>query len=144
MRLAFLFLILSVQVLADFPMTVGVKWSASLNSNIVASYQVYWGTNSHAYQNCTNVKKALQWVMPQFPTNFYYFAATCLDSNGLESDFSNEVGAVLPYYPPVGCTFEKATSPFGPWTVITQFMFRVEMQPTNVFYRSVIHFNFGK
>ncbi len=132
--------LLTLSLYAGSPINIGLNWDRSADSNIVAYYQVYWGTNPSTYFDCTNVRHATFWMLPTFPTNRYFFAATAVDSNGMESAFSNEVSADLPHYPDVHCSIESANSPFGPWTVITQFTVTVEMQPTNIFYRSSIQF----
>ena len=67
--------------------TVTLAWDASPEA---ARYRVYWGPSRGAYTNhletpqCSATISGL--VLPQ------YFAATCIGTNGLESEMSNEVG----------------------------------------------------
>jgi hypothetical protein len=69
--------------------SVTLAWDASPSS--VAGYRVYYGTNSRAYGFVTDAGLALtQRVALPCPAR-WFFAATAYDSNGLESDYSNEV-----------------------------------------------------
>ncbi len=69
---------------------VTLVWEAS-PSESVAGYRVYWGTNSRAYCCVTNAGLALTQAVVLPHRERWFFAATAYDTNGLESDFSNEV-----------------------------------------------------
>lgn len=63
----------------------------------VSSYVVYYGTNSRAYPNSTNVGNvttATVYGLKEGRT--HYFAITARNTSGLESDFSNEVTNAIP------------------------------------------------
>jgi hypothetical protein len=69
---------------------VTLAWDASPCA-CAAGYRLYYGTNTRSYQFVTNTGLALTQsvVLPQ--RGRWFFAATAYDTNGLESDFSNEV-----------------------------------------------------
>jgi hypothetical protein len=72
------------------PPVVEVAWVS--NSYPVASYWVYWGTNTHQYTTKINAGTnfSLLVTLPlRGPT--YFFAATAKGLSGLESDLSSEV-----------------------------------------------------
>ena len=70
--------------------SVTLAWDAS-PSAAVAGYRVYYGTNSRAYSYVTNAGLALNQSLALPYRARWFFAATAYDSNGLESDYSNEV-----------------------------------------------------
>jgi hypothetical protein len=70
--------------------TVTLAWDASVSTN-VAGYRVYWGPNSRAYFGVTNAGLVLTQTVVLPHSRRWFFAATAYDTNGLESDFSNEV-----------------------------------------------------
>ena len=67
-----------------------LAWDPSPSAG-VSGYRLYWGTNTRAYQFVTNAGLVLTQsvVLPHGAR--WFFAATACDTNGLESDFSNEV-----------------------------------------------------
>jgi hypothetical protein len=69
---------------------VTLAWDASPCA-CAAGYRLYYGTNTRSYQFVTNTGLVLTQsvVLPQ--CGRWFFAATAYDTNGLESDFSNEV-----------------------------------------------------
>ncbi len=69
---------------------VTLVWDASPSAGI-AGYRVYWGTNSRAYCCVTNAGLVLTQSVVLLHRGRWFFAATAYDTNGLESDFSNEV-----------------------------------------------------
>jgi hypothetical protein len=79
---------------------VTLAWDASASTNVVG-YRLYYGTNSGSYQYVTNVGLALTQtvVLPQ--GGRWFFAATAVGTNGLESDFSSEVSWESKPVPPV-------------------------------------------
>lgn len=76
--------------------SVTLAWNPSPDASVVG-YKMYYGTNSGVY-NQTNV---LGNVTTCNITNLtegvtYFFAAKAHDISGVESDFSNEVGYLVP------------------------------------------------
>ena len=70
--------------------SVTLAWDASPSPGVV-SYRIYFGTNAGSYQFVTNAGLVLtqRVVLPH--TGRWFFAATAMDTNGMESSFSNEV-----------------------------------------------------
>ena len=69
---------------------VTLAWDASPSPE-VTNYRIYYGTNSRSYSFVTNAGLVLtQRVALPCPAR-WFFAATAYDTNGLESDFSDEV-----------------------------------------------------
>ena len=56
-----------------------------------AGYRLYYGTNTRSYQFVTNTGLALTQSVALPHGGRWFFAATAVSTNGLESDFSNEV-----------------------------------------------------
>lgn len=73
--------------------TVPLAWDPSPSPE-VTSYALYFGTNSRAYFWTRNVGSALTGKVPVARRGTNYYAATALDSWGLESDFSEELAWV--------------------------------------------------
>ena len=94
--------------------TVTLAWDAS-PSAAVAGYRVYWGTNSRAYFGVTNAGLVLTQSVVLPHRCRWFFAATAYDTNGLESDFSNEVSWESKPTPPVmgGETWVRLTPVVG-------------------------------
>lgn len=70
---------------------VNLAWDPSPSTNVVR-YNLYYGAKSGEYTNCSSAGSNLFFLVSglnQFET--YYFAATALDTLGLESDFSDEL-----------------------------------------------------
>jgi hypothetical protein len=84
--------------IADEP-TVRLSWYPS-PSPLVAGYRIHRGVASGAYTYTTNAGTNLVLSVPLVPACTNYFAATAYDTNGLESDYSNELlvpsGALAP------------------------------------------------
>ena len=74
---------------------VKLAWDASTETD-VAKYRIYYGSTTNAYTNlCATVIGRLNTnavVSNLPPWRVYHFAATCVDTAGIESDFSNDVG----------------------------------------------------
>ncbi|MDE3066508.1 MAG: fibronectin type III domain-containing protein [Verrucomicrobiota bacterium] len=73
-----------------------LAWNPSTNSDVVG-YNIYWGVASDIYTNkifVGNVTSAT--VSGLTEGTVYYFAATALNSMGLESPFSNEAVYTVP------------------------------------------------
>ena len=67
-----------------------LAWDASPCS-CAASYRLYYGTNTRSYQFVTNTGLMLTQSVVLPRGGRWFFAATVVSTNGLESDFSNEV-----------------------------------------------------
>lgn len=74
---------------------VSLQWEPS--SGPVAGYKLYYGKLSKKYT--TNLKinsgSATSYTLRDLADGLYYFAVTAFDGTGKESDFSNEVSAVI-------------------------------------------------
>ena len=67
-----------------------LAWDASVSTNVVG-YRLYYGTNTRSYQFVTNTGLMLTQAVVLPHRGRWFFAATAYDTDGLESDFSNEV-----------------------------------------------------
>jgi hypothetical protein len=69
---------------------VRLAWDASPSPDVVG-YRIHFGTNAGSYSFVTNVglMRTQTVVVPH--TGRWFFAATAVDANGVESDFSNQV-----------------------------------------------------
>ena len=81
----------------------------------MVGYRLYYGTNSGSYQYVTNVGSALTQAVVLPHGGRWFFAATAYDTNGLESDFSNEVSWESKPAAPVmaGGSWVRLTPVFG-------------------------------
>jgi len=74
---------------------VTLSWDANTEDNL-SYYTIYWGTASGNYsQNSGDIGLVTEYTV-DIPDDgqSYYFAATAVNTAGLESDFSNEVSTV--------------------------------------------------
>lgn len=75
---------------------VTLAWDASTGTNIIG-YRLYWGNASRTYNHVINAGNVTQataaGIIAGVPC---YFAATVYTSDGLESDFSDEVSHTVP------------------------------------------------
>lgn len=80
---------------------VTIVWSPGSGTNVIANYNVYYGVASATYINTvssgTNTTVTISNLVHGVT---YYFAATAVDTSGLESDFSNEISWAVPTNPP--------------------------------------------
>jgi len=70
--------------------SVTLAWDASPSPE-VTSYRIYFGTNAGSYAFVTNAGLELTQTVVVPHSGRWFFAATAVDTNGLESAFSNEV-----------------------------------------------------
>ena len=76
--------------------SVSLAWNANTESNITG-YNVYYGTVSKTYTSKVNVGNFTSATLSGLNAGqTYYFAATALNSAGLESGYSNEVACAIP------------------------------------------------
>lgn len=82
--------ILSMPVLAD---NLTLAWDPSPDHASVKYYMVHIGNQPGTYSMWTNAQTRTQITITNgiLPGRTYYFAVTAVGTNGLESDFSNEV-----------------------------------------------------
>ena len=109
---------------SNAPPLVNLAWDASptTNSGPVA-YKVYYGVSSRAYTNVISAETNLTLTVRNLERGVtYYFACTAMLTNGLESDFSNEVQYQVPsppaspgLHPPIILVVESAPTPKGAW-----------------------------
>jgi len=72
--------------------TVSVTLAWDPSPDVVAGYRIYTGTNSRDYHVSQSAGTNLTLTVSNLVVGHaYYFAATAIGTNGLESDFSNEV-----------------------------------------------------
>lgn len=129
---------------------VTLQWDANPEPDI-ASYAVHWGVQPRTYSVSTNVGNVTRAaiVIPgslgiiSRATN--YLAVTALTTNGLESDFSNELTNVAPVGPPthaILCSgIESADTPDGPWTEVLSTYLPITIE-SNKFYRPKMDLRF--
>jgi hypothetical protein len=76
------------------PQSVRLAWDPSPGTNTIANYNVYYGVASATHTNVvgagTNTTVSISNLING---TTYYFAATAVDTFGLESDYSTEVSA---------------------------------------------------
>ncbi len=58
-------------------------------------FKVYYGTTSGAYTYIDDVQTATSWSINTLSHGTWYFDVTCYDSNGSESDYSNEISTTI-------------------------------------------------
>lgn len=91
-----------------------LAWDAS-PCDCAASYRLYYGTNTRSYQFVTNTGLSLTQSVTLPHGGRWFFAATTVSTNGLESDFSNEVSWESKPVAPVmvGSSWVRLTPVFG-------------------------------
>lgn len=101
--------------LTSFPATM-IEWDANAEPDI-AGYRVYFGLQSRQYESVVDVGLATQMLIPALePGRLFYFAVTAYNTDGLESDFSDEVNCTRPvdgtnaFLVPLSIKFASATS----------------------------------
>ena len=69
---------------------VRLAWDASPSPDVVG-YRIHFGTNGASYSFVTNVGLVRTQTVVVPHTGRWFFAATAVDANGMESPFSNQV-----------------------------------------------------
>ncbi len=83
-------------VMAFPSLGVTLAWNPSISTNVTA-YKIYYGPSSGAYTNAVCVGGGTNVTLSNLTAgNTYYFAATAVDSNNVESQFSNETSYAVP------------------------------------------------
>ena len=99
--------LLPVSSIASPSLTLG--WNPSPGTN-VAGYHLYYGGASGNYSNTVDAGTNTMATVSNLTIGAtYYFAATAYDSDGLESDFSNEINYTIPT-PSMAPTLNAITS----------------------------------
>jgi hypothetical protein len=119
----------SVLLLASISVATAVNlaWNASISPGI-KSYAIYYGPASRAYTNAINVGNVLDATVGGLPVgSIQYFAVTCSASNGLQSDFSDEIVYTVPQtnivligQPTVAMNWFTNKAPLVSWAASTQ------------------------
>ena len=87
---------------------VNLAWDASPGSNTIINYNVYYGPASATYTNSISAGIKLTATVSNLVLGgTFYFAATAVDTNALESDYSNEVSTNIP--PPISNVITNMT-----------------------------------
>ena len=79
---------------------VTLAWDAS-PSPAVTAYRIHFGTNAGNYSFVTNASLVRTQTVVLPHTGRWFFAATAVDANGLESNFSNEAQWEAKPAPPI-------------------------------------------
>lgn len=76
--------------------TVTLAWDASPGTNVIANYKLYFGVASKTYTNSVSAGTNLTVSVSNLVVGAtYWFAATAVDTLGLESDYSTEVSTLI-------------------------------------------------
>lgn len=85
------------------PPKVTLAWDPAPATNNVASYKIYWGVATRTYTNSLPTSSTTITVSNLAYSTTYFFAATAIGTNGLESVYSSEVFTntpPVPQFPP--------------------------------------------
>ena len=76
--------------------SVTLAWDPSPGTNVISHYNIYYGSDSGNYTSVVNAGSALTCTISNLiGATTYYFAATAVDTAGLESDYSSEVSTCI-------------------------------------------------
>lgn len=121
-------------------------WDASPESSC-AGYRLLAGTASRTYTMTNTVMGRLTTagMITNIPSGKVFFAVVAFDTNGLESDFSNEVTWTNRLSAPKNFkltgTIQAGLTPTGPWTNLADVNIQMPPMPTNQsasFFRSTL------
>jgi hypothetical protein len=88
--------LLAITMPASAQSSVTLAWDASIGGGM-AGYYLYMGGASGSYTNRVDAGSATTQTVSGLWSGTYFFSATAYDTNGLESDFSNEVSYTIPW-----------------------------------------------
>lgn len=89
---------------------VTLTWDPNLEQDL-AGYRVYYGSSSGVYTNFVEVGAVNLGTIPNLKDGaVYFFAVTAYNSEGLESDYSNEVALTISSVVPPTVTFTRPTA----------------------------------
>ncbi len=120
--------------------SIVLAWDASTDPT-VTGFKIYEGGASRAYTNVVDVGSALTYTFTNVASGTYFFAATAYASANLESDYSPEVGTLIPQPNIVSVAVQVlvSTSPSdpSPWKVYTNMpVFQVTNPVSPLFFKS--------
>ena len=100
--------------------TATLAWDPSSGTDVITNYNIYYGVASATYTNVvpagTNTTVSISNLVDG---TTYYFAATAVDTFGLESAYSSEASALIPANkPPADITLDTITVVTPPKTVL--------------------------
>lgn len=78
---------------------VTAAWQNPNPAGCVTNFTLYYGTASGVYTLSRSTTNLNLTVTNLVRNTTYFFAATCTDTNGLESDYSNEASVTIPKKP---------------------------------------------
>ena len=94
-----LLMVLAIVLLAvsSWAAEVTLTWDAPEPPAAPIGYRIYQGTASGVYNKTADAGTQLTWTMQGLePGKTYYFAATALYPDNVESEYSNEVFRLIP------------------------------------------------
>lgn len=131
-------LILFLSLLTSPGACVDIAWDASPDAD-VAGYNVYYGTESRHYTTQFYAGEVLTERLCGLDSgSTYYCAVTAVDTNGIESDFSNEIQITAPIQTnivTVSVPVLSATNLDGPWVNEAVFTISYTNPPGAKFFR---------
>lgn len=86
----FLLCIISQSMASDVPLV----WNPSTSTNI-SGYRLYLGNAPGTYDAFITLGIRTSYTVTDLEDGTWYFAVTAIDSNGNESDFSNEISQII-------------------------------------------------
>ena len=93
----FLTLAIILAASASWAAEVTLTWDAPDPPSEPIGYRIYQGTASGVYNKTADAGTQLTWTMQGLePGKTYYFAATALYPDNVESEYSNEVFRLIP------------------------------------------------
>lgn len=117
--------------------SVTLAWNANTETNL-AGYRLYYGTGPRAYTatGTVPVPETTATVTNLAEGRTYFFAVTAFTTDGLESDYSDEVSYAVPLPTiTITVTLEEACDMLGPWTPTTNLV-SVVLPVDSRFYRA--------
>jgi hypothetical protein len=79
---------------ASWAADVSLAWDHSISEGVLG-YRMYYGNASRTYSAHDEVPYQTTWTVTGLGSGIWYFAATAFDTNGNESNFSNEVSTTI-------------------------------------------------
>lgn len=111
--------------------SVALTWNPSIDPTVVG-YKIHYGAASQVYTNSIDVGNVTNYTITGLAdATTYYFAATSYDSNGVESDFSNEIEVTTSQA--TNASFVIASPKFQNDSVSGQFSFDVSDYSNGVY-----------
>lgn len=101
-----------------FGADVKLSWDPNSETDL-AGYNIYWGSTSGNYSNSVDVGNVTTYQLIGLDEGQSVFAVTAYDINANESDFSDEVCAVLDTIPPTAISNLRKSGWWLKWTMPT-------------------------